>query len=68
MIPSFWGQNRMSFLSFLDFGRSGVYGLVTDAQGRPVANATVGVERGKIVRTTKDGEYWRLLSPGEHKV
>jgi hypothetical protein len=39
--------------------------------GRPLADATVSLvapATGKPVRTTADGEFWRLLPPGEYTV
>ena len=48
----------------------GVKGFVTSsAGGAPLANATVtvvGVERA--VRSARDGDYWRLLLPGEYRL
>ena len=47
---------------------SGIKGDVIDAtSGRPVQNARIKIRgNSKVIRTTRDGEYWRLLTPGEH--
>lgn len=42
--------------------------MVTDSKGNPVVNATIGVEQGKDVHSGQIGDYFRLLSPGTHKV
>ncbi|WKX89640.1 hypothetical protein Q1695_008916 [Nippostrongylus brasiliensis] len=61
MLPKFWD-------TLLEMGQKGVYGLITDQHGSPAANATVSVEQGKSVRTTSKGEYWRMLTPGNHTI
>ncbi len=49
---------------------SGIKGEVIDsADGRPVQNAVVKIRGNKKgIRTTRTGEYWRLLTPGEHVI
>ncbi|KHJ79292.1 zinc carboxypeptidase, partial [Oesophagostomum dentatum] len=68
MLPTMWDEHKYSFLSFLEMASKGVYGLILDANGKPAPNATVAVEQGKVIRATKDGEYWRMLSPGKHRL
>ncbi|VDO12455.1 unnamed protein product [Haemonchus placei] len=50
----------------LEMAHKGVYGLVTDINGKPAGNATIAVEQGKTIRATSAGEYWRILPPGKH--
>ncbi len=46
----------------------GVKGLVADQDRRPIQGAEIVVEgEGKRIRTTDQGEYWRLLSPGTYR-
>ena len=46
-----------------------MYGLVTDSRGRP-ADDVIVVIRGNThgVTTTQNGEYWRVLPPGEYEI
>uniref|UniRef100_A0A914PS24 Carboxypeptidase regulatory-like domain-containing protein n=1 Tax=Panagrolaimus davidi TaxID=227884 RepID=A0A914PS24_9BILA len=51
----------------------GVKGIVSDANGNPLGNATIRIAEGSItggknITTTSLGEYWRILSPGNYKV
>ncbi|KJH42997.1 zinc carboxypeptidase [Dictyocaulus viviparus] len=68
MLPKLWIEHQFSLLSYLEMAHKGVYGLITDFNGKPVGNATVSVEQGKDVVTTSMGEYWRILPPGKHQL
>ena len=47
----------------------GIKGHVKDQQGRLIANATIHVQGiDKPVKSTKTGEYWRLLRPGQYQI
>ena len=65
-------------------GHSGVKGIVSDAvTGRPVSNAVIHVKNitrvnksgarrdddiDHDVTSVHDGDYWRLLTPGEYEI
>ena len=48
----------------------GIAGFVRDRHNKePIFNARIRVEGiSKTIMSTKDGEYWRLLLPGQYKV
>lgn len=55
-------------LSFLALAKGGVRGIVRDTNGHPIGNASIIINEGKTMYSTPSGEYWRLLTPGEHIV
>ncbi len=65
-----WLANRQSLISYMQSVHLGVKGFVTDQQSNeavPRARVTViGIEYD--VKTTHDGEYWRLLLPGTYSL
>ncbi|XP_041642152.1 carboxypeptidase Z isoform X2 [Cheilinus undulatus] len=62
-----WKRNKEALLSFLESVHRGIKGVVRDAEGNGIKDATVSV-RGirKDVTTAEGGDYWRLLNPGTH--
>ena len=47
---------------------AGVKGLVVDEERKPVPNAMVQVDNFKAVKTSSQGEFWKLLMPGNYTV
>ncbi|EDX00791.1 carboxypeptidase D isoform X1 [Drosophila yakuba] len=69
-LPQEWQRNKASLLQLLRQAHIGIKGLVTDVSGFPIPDASVyvaGLEE-KPMRTSKRGEYWRLLTPGLYSV
>ncbi|XP_053832574.1 probable carboxypeptidase X1 [Vidua macroura] len=69
-LPDEWENNRESLLLFMEQVHRGIKGVVRDSdteQGIP--NAIISVDGiNHDVRTASDGDYWRLLNPGEYEV
>ncbi|KAL0967261.1 hypothetical protein UPYG_G00250010 [Umbra pygmaea] len=68
-LPGFWDANRGALLAYMQQVHLGVKGQVLDADGNPVLNALVEVEGRRNLcpfRTDINGEYYRLLLPGNY--
>ncbi|GMT00523.1 hypothetical protein PENTCL1PPCAC_22697 [Pristionchus entomophagus] len=68
MLPKLWDEHKFGMLSFLSLGMGGVRGVVRDSNGNPIGNASIVINEGKPIYTTLSGEYWRILTPGEHTI
>lgn len=67
-LRQFWLENKDSLIAYMQQVHSGVKGIVR-RNNTPVVNGTVSVlHNSKVVKTTKDGEYWRLLMPGKYVI
>lgn len=68
-LPQFWEDNREALLRYLGEAHRGVKGIVTDASGRPVSGAKIQVAGREFgFKTTSQGEFWRLLMPGDYRL
>ncbi|KFM74875.1 Carboxypeptidase M, partial [Stegodyphus mimosarum] len=68
-LPKFWADNQKALLQYLGEAHQGVWGQVTDPDKSPVFNASIVVKGRKFgSRTTRRGEYWRILRPGTYTI
>ena len=68
-LKMFWIQNKRALIAFMEEVHKGVKGFVFDSNGKPISNATIRVEGiGHDVHSVADGEYWRLLIPGNYQI
>ncbi|KAG9342631.1 hypothetical protein JZ751_016068, partial [Albula glossodonta] len=68
-LPGLWRANKPALLAYMQQVHLGVKGQVLDTTGVPVQNALVEVEGRRNLcpfRTDKNGEYYRLLLPGNY--
>ncbi|CAL8120113.1 unnamed protein product [Orchesella dallaii] len=64
-----WGNNEESMYKYIEATHMGIRGIVKDTNGDPVEGAEIIVEGiDHPIQTTKRGEYWRLLVPGNYRV
>lgn len=69
-LPTEWAKNKRSLIEYIKMVHQGIKGLVTDHNGYPLPDMEVLVEglETKPVRTTRRGEFWRLLLPGTYNI
>ncbi|OWA55681.1 putative Carboxypeptidase E [Hypsibius exemplaris] len=68
-LQQFWQVNKRPLIAYLMEVHKGVHGFVRDDQNRPIANATIRVEGiNHNVVSNADGDYWRLLAPGDYRI
>ncbi|XP_062852435.1 probable carboxypeptidase X1 [Trichomycterus rosablanca] len=69
-LPTEWENNKESLLLYMEQVHRGIKGVIRDKDSKKgIANAIVKVEGvDHDIRAAVDGDYWRLLNPGEYSV
>ncbi|RVE56874.1 hypothetical protein OJAV_G00210610 [Oryzias javanicus] len=69
-LPAEWENNKESLLVYMEQIHRGIKGVVRDKVSKQgIADAIIKVEgHDHDVRSAADGDFWRLLNPGEYKV
>ncbi|XP_042274282.1 probable carboxypeptidase X1 isoform X1 [Thunnus maccoyii] len=69
-LPTEWENNRESLLVYMEQVHRGIKGVVRDKDTEAgIADAIIKVEDiDHHIRSVADGDYWRLLNPGEYRV
>ncbi|XP_034038103.1 probable carboxypeptidase X1 isoform X1 [Thalassophryne amazonica] len=69
-LPVEWENNRESLLIYMEQVHRGIKGVIRDKEtGAGVADAIIKVDDiDHHIRSVTDGDYWRLLNPGEYLV
>ncbi|MGH0146219.1 UNVERIFIED_CONTAM: hypothetical protein FKN15_007806 [Acipenser sinensis] len=69
-LPTEWENNKESLLVYMEQVHRGIKGVVRDKDTNAgIADAIIAVDEiNHDIRTAFDGDYWRLLNPGEYEV
>ncbi|XP_075904167.1 putative carboxypeptidase X1 [Nelusetta ayraudi] len=69
-LPVEWQNNRESLLVYMEQVHRGIKGVVRDKDTEAgIVDAVIKVDDiDHHIRSVADGDYWRLLNPGEYRV
>ncbi|XP_023687191.2 probable carboxypeptidase X1 [Paramormyrops kingsleyae] len=69
-LPTEWENNKESLLVYMEQVHRGIKGVIRDKDTEAgIADAIIKVEDiDHHIRSAFDGDYWRLLNPGEYEV
>ncbi|TTJ38840.1 putative carboxypeptidase X1 [Bagarius yarrelli] len=69
-LPLEWQNNRESLLVYMEQVHRGIKGVIRDKDTKAgIADAIVTVDDiDHHIRSAPDGDYWRLLNPGDYQV
>lgn len=66
---NYWNENILSMLQFIYQVHRGIKGLIRDKNGQLLSDANISIDnRKKIIKSTKYGDYFRLLMPGIYNI
>ncbi|XP_060758703.1 probable carboxypeptidase X1 [Neoarius graeffei] len=69
-LPMEWENNRESLLVYMEQVHRGIKGVIKDKDTKAgIADAIIKVDDiDHHIRSASEGDYWRLLNPGEYEV
>ncbi|CAN9502634.1 unnamed protein product [Ophioblennius macclurei] len=69
-LPVEWENNKESLLVYMEQVHRGIKGVIRDKTTKQgIAEAIIRVEdHNHDIRSAADGDYWRLLNPGEYQI
>lgn len=69
-LSQYWDYNKRPLIQFMLQSHMGIKGIISDEQtNQPLADVTVHVVgRGHNVTSSKFGDYFRLLVPGDYRI
>jgi len=66
-LPKYWNENRIAMVDFIYEVHKSLHGFVLNTDGSPIQDATIEIKGiDHMVKSNKDGDYWRLLAPGNY--
>ncbi|XP_006821427.1 carboxypeptidase D-like [Saccoglossus kowalevskii] len=68
-IEGYWNENKDAMLEYIKQVHRGIKGMVVDQNGHVIPYARITVDdRPNYFNTTVDGEYFRILLPGQYLI
>lgn len=68
-LQSYWDANKVSLLTFLSQVHTGIKGFIQSETGAAINHAIISVSGiNHDIYSAHDGDYWRLLIPGQYSV
>ena len=68
-LEDIWNKNKEALIAYIQEVHKGVSGFVFNEDCIPIPDATISVmDRDHDIVTACDGDYWRLLVPGEYAI
>lgn len=68
-LQSYWDAHKVSLLTFMSQVHTGLKGFIKNEAGIGISHATIAVSGiSHDIVSAHDGDYWRLVIPGEYSV
>ena len=68
-LESIWNANKPALINYIWQVHNGVAGFIKDTSGNGIPGAAIEVAgRDHSITSAKDGDYWRLLVPGNYSI